>query len=325
MLSLCERSGTSEPTVSVLQLGRRLLGCVLLALVGISAPITTASAAPAFPGAVGFGATATGGRGGDVYHVTHLGDAGPGSLRDAIATASGPRTIVFEVSGVIDLASPLSLSASNLTLAGQTSPGGIATRGYPVLVSGVQDVVIRYMRFRTGDINAAAVGGKPSQGNGDLVGDAGDSLTISFAERVIVDHVSTSWGMDETLSVTLSSDVTVQHCIVSESLDDSYHTEGEHGYGSLVRGLGLGGYSFVGNLYSHHRLRSPAVGGEQSPEPGEPRAGLDFEFVNNVVYDWYFFPSHTLLGQATLRLAFWNNISIKIRRDERRKINMPFA
>lgn len=326
MSSSSERSGTSTITSATSAiadvmtaarvrtnrppLGRRLLASLFLVLLGASAPLRVATAVSAFPGAVGFGSTATGGRGGDVYHVTQLGDAGPGSLRDAIATASGPRTIVFEVSGVIELASPLSVSTSGLTIAGQTSPGGIGTRGYPVQVSGVQDVVIRYMRFRTGDLNAAAIGEKPSRGNGDLVGDAGDSLTISNAERVVVDHVSTSWGMDETLSVTLSSDVTVQHSIISESLHDSYHTEGAHGYGSLVRGIGLGGYSFVGNLYAHHVLRSPAVGGEQAPPPGEPRGGLDFDFVNNVVYDWSLLASHTLLGQGTLRLAFWNNVFI---------------
>ncbi len=271
---------------------------------------STASAIDAFPGAKGFGASALGGRGGDVYHVTQLGDSGSGSLRDAIATAVDPRTIVFEVSGTIDLSSPLTITSSELTIAGQTAPAGIGTRGYPVTVTGAADVIIRFMRFRTGDLNAAAVGSKPARGNGDLIGDAGDALTIANAQRIIVDHLSTSWGMDETLSVTLSSDVTVQHSIVSESLDDSYHTEGLHGYGSLVRGLGLGGYSFIGNLYAHHRLRSPALGGEQNPPPGEPRGGLDFDFVNNVVFDWLLLPSHTLLGQGTLRLAFWNNIFI---------------
>jgi hypothetical protein len=262
---------------------------------------------PAFPGAQGFGAFATGGRGGDVYHVTQLGDAGTGSLRFGIENAAGPRTIVFEVGGTIDLSRPLAIQTSELTIAGQTAPRGIGTRGYPVTVTGASDVVIRHMRFRTGDVNAQGTGGKPSRGNGDLPGDAADALSVGNAERVIIDHVSTSWGMDETLSVTRSSDVTVQHSIVSESLYDSYHPEGPHGAGSLLRGEGRGGYTFFGNLYAHHYLRSPAVGGEQDPPPGQPRGGLDIDFANNVVYHWGFVPSHTVEGLGVLRLSYVSN------------------
>jgi hypothetical protein len=265
---------------------------------------------PAFPGAQGFGAFATGGRGGDVYHVTQLGDAGTGSLRFGIENATGPRTIVFEVGGTIDLSGPLAIQTSELTIAGQTAPGGIGTRGYPVTVTGASDVVIRHMRFRTGDINAQGTGGKPSRGNGDLPGDAADALSVADAERVIIDHVSTSWGMDETLSVTQSSDVTVQHSIVSESLYDSYHPEGPHGAGSLLRGEGRGGYTFFGNLYVHHFLRSPAVGGEQDPPPGQPRGGLDIDFANNVVYAWGLVPSHTVEGLGELRLSYVANMVV---------------
>jgi hypothetical protein len=265
---------------------------------------------PAFPGAQGFGAFATGGRGGDVYHVTHLADGGTGSLRHGIESATGPRTIVFEVGGTIDLGSPLGISASNLTIAGQTAPGGIGTRGYPVNVSGASDVVIRFMRFRTGDINAQGTGGKPSRGNGDLAGDAADALSVQSSQRVIIDHVSTSWSMDETLSVTLSSDVTVQHSIVSEALHDSYHPEGSHGFGSLLRGQGTGGYTFLGNLYAHHDMRSPAVGGEQTPPPGQERGGLDIDFANNVVYDWQTLPGHTVEGLGELRLSYVSNVVV---------------
>lgn len=275
-------------------------------------PLCAAAAAdadptPAFPGAQGFGAFAAGGRGGDVYHVTQIGDGGAGSLRFGIENAAGPRTIVFEVGGTIDLSAPLAIQTSELTIAGQTAPGGIGTRGYPVTVTGASDVVIRHMRFRTGDINAQATGGKPSRGNGDLPGDAADALSVADAERVIIDHVSTSWGMDETLSVTRSSHVTVQHSIVSESLYDSYHPEGPHGAGSLLRGDGRGGYTFLGNLYAHHFLRSPAVGGEQDPPPGQPRGGLDIDFANNVVYDWGLVPSHTVEGLGVLRLSYVAN------------------
>ncbi len=288
---------------------------LVLVLLAVSWPPSNSAQAedptvPAFPGAVGFGASATGGRGGDVYHVTHLGDSGAGSLRDAVESASGPRTIVFEVGGTIALSSPLVIEKDALTIAGQTAPGGIGTRGYPVNVSGVSDVVIRYMRFRTGDINAEAVGEKPANGNGDLAGDAADALSIGGSERVMIDHVSASWGMDETLSVTVSADVTVQNSIISEGLNDSYHAEGLHGYGSLIRGTGVGGYSIVGNLYAHHTWRSPAIGGFQDPAEGEPRPGLDIEIVNNVIYDWEWFSSHTVEGLGTTRLAYLGNVSI---------------
>jgi hypothetical protein len=293
------------------RLGAARLAPTLLLAFGLGlSPGALGAEVPAFPGAVGFGALASGGRGGDVYHVTHLGDSGVGSLRDGIESAVGPRTIVFEVGGTIDLSRPLVIARSSLTIAGQTAPGGIGTRGYPVQVSGATDVVIRFVRFRTGDLHAQGTLDKPPRGNGDLAGDAADALSLGHVQRVMLDHVSASWGMDETLSVTQSSDVTLQHSIVSEGLDESHHPEGRHGYGSLLRGTGTGGTSIVGSLYAHHRLRSPAIGGLQDPPMGEPRPGLDIEIVNNVIYDWVEFPSHTVEGLGTTRLEFVGNVSI---------------
>ncbi|NIR61542.1 MAG: hypothetical protein GWO02_19645, partial [Gammaproteobacteria bacterium] len=158
-----------------LQLGCAALLCCVHA--AHAAPEAKGSAPPltAFPGAVGFGAEAVGGRGGDVYHVTTLADAGPGSLREAIASADGPRTVVFEVGGTIDLASPLTVRTSRLTLAGQTAPGGIGLRGYPLQIVDATDVIVRYLRVRTSDIHARGLPGKPGNGNGDLPGDAGDA------------------------------------------------------------------------------------------------------------------------------------------------------
>ena len=154
-----------------------------------------------------------GGRGGDVYIVTSLADGGEGSLRHGLDTAAGPRTIVFDVAGDIHLERPLRFSASHLTLAGQTSPGGVTLRGYPVEIVNSAHVVVRYLRFRPGDENAAGVPGKPGRGNADLVGDAADALTVIGSEYVVIDHVSASWSMDETLSVTKSANVTVQYSI----------------------------------------------------------------------------------------------------------------
>jgi hypothetical protein len=179
---------------------------------------------PAFPGAIGQGSISVGGRGGDVYRVTNLLDykssepAIAGSLRHAISTASGPRTIVFDVGGSLKLSRPLSINKDQLTIAGQTSPTGITVWGYPTSLSGVDDVVVRHMRFRTGDFNVMTANpdGSPTNpvggnGNMDLLGDSADGINVtSGSNRVILDHVSASWSLDETLSVTVSKNVTVQ-------------------------------------------------------------------------------------------------------------------
>ena len=231
---------------------------------GTSATLTIyapgAQPLPAFPGAEGAGANAKGGRGGDVYHVTNLDDSGPGSLREGIRTATGPRTIVFDVAGTIHLVSRLNINKSFLTIAGQTSPGdGVTIAGHSTVVSG-SNVVIRYLRFRMGDLNCPAV--------------QDDALWVDKTSDVILDHVSASWSVDETLSVTESNRVTVQWSYITESMKGSCHEKGAHGYGSLIR-YGAGQVTYHHNLYAHHDSRNPRVG---------DNIGLDF--VNNVIYDW---------------------------------------
>jgi pectate lyase len=216
----------------------------------------------AFPGAEGEGAFATGGRGGDVYTVTNLNDSGPGSLRQGILTATGaPRTIVFSVAGNIELRSRLSINRDNLTIAGQTAPaGGITISGWPVVVSRARNIIVRYLRFRLGDWNCPAV--------------QDDALWIDQSQNVMIDHVSASWSVDETLSVTDSTGVTVQWSFITESLRNSCHEKGAHGYGSLIR-FGDGRVTFYRNLFAHHDSRNPRLGD-----------GIALDFVNNVVYDW---------------------------------------
>ncbi len=226
---------------------------------------------PAFPGAEGFGANAQGGRGGKVIFVENLNDSGPGSFRAALETR-GPRYILFKVAGVIELEKPLECRRPYCTIAGQSAPGdGICLKNYNFTVR-TNDVVVRHLRFRPGDEPAAALREKGKSFEPDAV-------TISAPSRnVILDHCSASWSTDETCTVSGEgiTGVTVQWCIISESLNKGAHHKGDHGFGSLIRTNG--DVSFHHNLYAHHRTRCP--------RPGTYGDGsLLFDFRNNVIYD----------------------------------------
>ncbi len=281
---------------------------LLLVVIAILSFAPVAFAAPvAFPGAVGQGAAATGGRGGDVYHVTTLADYNPdneskieGSLRHAVRSAEGPRTIVFDVAGAVALHAPLEIRKSNLTIAGQSSPGGVTLWGYPVEVSRASNVIIRHLRVRLGDfhVRRSDAAAAPPGGRGDLDPATANGMYVgNDSQRVILDHVSVAWGIDETLSVTKARDVTIQNCLIAESFNESLHPKGPHGFGSLVRGeltpedqqSGVGGYTFYGNLWAHHRGRNPSIGGEQKLDGGQAEADrrrTDMNLANNVIYDW---------------------------------------
>ena len=231
----------------------------------------SASEIIAFPGALGAGATSLGGRGGAVVRVTNLNDSGPGSLRAAVET-DGPRTVVFDVGGTIRLASPLRIREPRITIAGQTAPGGgITLRGQPLLIS-ADDVVVRYIRSRLGDEEGVET----------------DAVTIDRGQRIILDHVSASWSVDETLSIgsrgRVIDAVTVQWSIIAESLNLSTHSKGDHGYGSLVRGNRGARFTFHHNLWAQHRARMPRPGNYLTPDV-DP-VGPYLEFTNNVFYDW---------------------------------------
>lgn len=247
------------------------LCAVLLWLVGIA---TAAEAPlPAFPGAEGFGANAKGGRAGKVLHVTNLNDSGPGSLRWAVEQ-EGPRTIVFDVSGTIELKSGLDLTHPFVTIAGQTAPGdGICLKGETVRVL-THDVIMRYLRIRLGD---------GRHGQGSLQGK--DALSLSAGHDIMVDHCSTSWSLDEVLSASTSrpnlTRLTVQWCFITEGLNPD-----GHGYGSLIRGTGGAKYSFLHNLYAHNTGRNPRPGNyDSNPHDRDPE-GLLLDFRNNVIYNW---------------------------------------
>ncbi len=203
---------------------------------------------PAFPGAEGFGAVATGGRGGAVYQVTTLADAGPGSFRDAVSQSN--RIVVFAVGGIIRLESNVEVG-SNLTIAGETAPGeGICLYGRGVSLGGQANLIIRYLRFREG-----------------MAGDRGKkSLAMDRgANRIIIDHCSIGWGRWDDLGITVGShDITVQHCLIAEGI----HPQS---FGALIDSVT--NVTLSRNLWMSNESRNPKAKGT-------------IQYINNVVYNW---------------------------------------
>ena len=211
---------------------------------------------PAFPGAEGYGAMTRGGRGGKVILVTNLNDSGPGSLREACET-EGPRIVVFRVSGTITLERALRISNPYITIAGQTAPGdGICLKRYPLLIN-ASEVIIRYIRVRLGD----------------ETDDDADAISGRYNKNIIIDHVSASWSVDETVSIYYCENVTIQWCLISESMYDAGHVKGAHGYGGI---WGSNRSTYHHNLLAHHSSRNPRFA-----------SGCGYnDYRNNVVYNW---------------------------------------
>ena len=241
----------------------------LLAVGLLVSPLVVASGSserdlPAFPGAEGYGARARGGRGGRVVVVSSLEDAGPGSFREAVG-ARGPRTVVFRVGGVVTLLTPVVVTEPFLTMAGQTAPGdGICFRGQTVEIR-THDVVVRHLRFRPGNLSGGEV----------------DGLAVGpGSRRVILDHCSAGWSVDESLSLAGDvADVTVQWCVIAEALNRSVHRKGPHGYGSLMRAAG--GVTLHHDLWAHNDARNPRLGDDYGRPPWPV-----FDVRNNVIYDY---------------------------------------
>jgi hypothetical protein len=216
------------------------------------------TALPVFPGCEGFGCETSAGRGGAVLRVTHLGDDGDGSLRAALAS-SGPRVVVFEVSGTIALASDITLTEGSLTVAGQTAPSpGITIRGGTLRVE-ASDVLVQHLRFRHGDAP-----------------DAKDNIWIRTAGRVVFDHCSFSWATDENASISEAagplSDVTFSRSILSEGLRASSASGGKSAGFLCTAGTRV---SLIRNLFAHNDRYNPQLS-------GHCRTVL----ANNVIYDW---------------------------------------
>lgn len=252
----------------------RLMLFLCLTLAGV---VPAAAQKPAFPGAAGWAAETGGGRGGRIIRVTTLNADGPGSFRAAVET-KGPRTVVFEVAGVIDLGrSTLTITEPYLTIAGQTAP----SPGITIIRGGIDlkthDVIVRHIRVRPG------VDGQAKRSGWEV-----DAFSTIGAYNVVVDHCTMTWGLDENLSASgprftgstpadwrkgTSHNITFSYNLLAEGLADASHPKGEHSKGSLIHDNATG-ILIYRNVYAHNVERSPLLKG-----------GVQAAVVNNLIYD----------------------------------------
>ena len=253
---------------------KHILILTALFLAGGAMSVCADDAVPAFPGAEGHGRYVTGGRGGQVIHVTNLNDSGSGSLREALGK-SGKRIIVFDVSGDIHLKSNLAISKGDVTVLGQTAPGGGITICDQTVEVKASNVVLRFLRVRRGELVSTD--------------DGADAAWGRRQSNIILDHLSLSWSTDEVGSWYDNRNFTMQWCVLAEGLA-SGHTKGTHSYGGIWGGKEA---SFHHNMIAHVNNRVPRINGaryqwtgyDTSKYPNTVEAER-VDLRNNVYYNW---------------------------------------
>lgn len=254
----------------------------------------------AFPGAEGAGMYTTGGRGGKVYHVTTLEDDenNQGSIRWIVQKCKEPRIVVFDVAGDIILNSDLKINTGNITILGQTAPGeGVCLCNKQLSIS-ANNVIVRYMRFRPGDNQ------KANPKDDGAAADGLDAIGSRGWKNIILDHCSMSWSSDECASFYVMKNMTMQWCLMYESLRNGNHGKGSHGYGGIWGGAPA---SFHHNILAHHDSRNPRLEGPErysdsvDPDANATANGIKtadrmLDFRNNVVYNFCNFGAYGGVG-----------------------------
>jgi hypothetical protein len=241
----------------------------IFSAIPFAAPADAAAGLLAFPGAVGGGKYATGGRGGEVYHVTNLNDSGAGSFRDAVSKSG--RIVVFDVGGTIELKSAV-VCQSNVTIAGQTAPGGsgITLKNYKFGMGG-ENIIVRYISSRPGPYNAT------SSGNDAWGGAAGGNS--------IIDHCSIGWSSDEQWGLYSKNDnYTCQYTVIGPANSWGGHDKGIHGFGIM---FGRANFTFDHNLIIHNVSRN--FRGKVTDQNAA-------DFTNNIIYDWGYQTTYGTIG-----------------------------
>ncbi len=255
-------------------------------------PVEPQEGLPVFPGAAGFGTRTIAGRGGRIIEVTSLADSGPGTLRAALENPS-PRIIVFRIGGTIELVENLYISHPLVTVAGQTAPGGgICIKNAGIVIM-THDVLIQHLRVRPGNE------GDVEPENNDAIAILGRHGDVDGAYNVVIDHISASWGEDETISTWYGAhDITISWSIISEALNRSRHRKETHSAGLLI---GDSSYhvSMHHNLLAHNDFRNPNIS-----------LGGTHDIVNNVIYDWGVLPAEIYDYGSNTFLNFIGNYFI---------------